>query len=395
MNRRRSLSFLLAGLAATPACRRQPEEPAAAAPPPPVPTPPPAPKPDPEGADLVPVTIDPSFEIRTITGLRPFRSSGFVVRREEREGKILVHNYGHGGGGMTLSWGSSHLALRQVESLAGVSCAVIGGGVMGLSTARLLQLRGAKVTLYTDQLPPETTSNVAGAQCWPVSVFDNSGRTPAFEAQYIEAAHFSFRYFQRLVNPRWGVRWIPNYYLHDEEPENRWIDGPGGVLHDMQVGFKDFGPGEHIFPAAYARRFYTMMIEPSIYLSTLLGEVQGAGAAIEIRRFANAEEILRLPQQVIFNCSGLGARDLFQDQELIPIKGQLSILMPQPQVNYNLISGPFYMFPRTDGVILGGTFNRNQWDLAPEDGVRRWVLEGQRAVFEQMRKNQQELLAKK
>jgi D-amino-acid oxidase len=390
MNRRRSLSVFLCGLAATPGCRRQPDPSAASAA---APAPPPPTVKEPEGLDLVPVEIEPSFEIRTITGLRPFRSSGFMVRREDREGKILVHNYGHGGGGMTLSWGSSHLAIKKAGPLAGVPCAVIGGGVMGLSTARLLQLRGAKVSLYTDLLPPETTSNVAGAQCWPVSVFDNSGRTLPFEAQYIEAAHFSFRYFQRLVGPRWGVRWIPNYYLGDSVPESRWIDGPGGVLHDMQVGFRDFGPGEHIFPAAYARRFYTMMIEPSIYLSALLGEVQGAGAAIEIRRFESAEEILRLPQQVIFNCSGLGARDLFNDPELIPIKGQLSILMPQPQVNYNLISGPFYMFPRTDGVILGGTFNRNQWDLTPEDSVKRWVLDGQRAVFEQMRKNQQEFLA--
>lgn len=393
MNRRRSLSFLLAGLA-TPGCRRQEENPAASAPSP-TPLPSPALRPDPEGVDLVPVTIDPSLEIRTLTGLRPFRSPGFVVRREEREGKILVHNYGHGGGGMTLSWGSSHLAVSSVESLGGTPCAVIGGGVMGLSTARLLQLRGAKVTLYTDRLPPETTSNVAGAQCWPVSVFDNSSRTPAFEAQYIEAARFSFRYFQRLVSPRWGVRWIPNYYLQDEVPGGNWIEGPGGVLHDLQVGFRDFGPGEHIFPAAYARRFHSMMIEPSIYLSTLLGEVQGAGAAIEIRRFAITGEILGLPQQVIFNCTGLGARELFQDQELIPIKGQLSILMPQPEVAYNLIAGPFYMFPRTDGVVLGGTFNRNQWDLAPEDSVRRRVLEGQRALFEQMRKNQQDLLAGK
>lgn len=361
----------------------------------PEPEPTPAPVKDPEGLDLVPVDIDPAFEIRTITGLRPFRSAGFMVRREEREGKVLVHNYGHGGGGMTLSWGSSHLAVKQVEALSGVSCAVIGGGVMGLSTARLLQLRGAKVTLYTDQLPPETTSNIAGAQCWPVSVFDNSSRTPEFEAQYIEAAHFSFRYFQRLVHPRWGVRWIPNYYLGDRAQGSNWIDGPGGVLHDMQVGFKDFGPGEHVFPSTHARRFYTMMIEPSVYLPALLNEVQGAGAAIEIRRFANADEVLGLPHQVIFNCTGLGARELFNDQDLIPIKGQLSLLMPQPGVNYNLISGPFYMFPRTDGVVLGGTFNRNQWDLTPEESVKRWVIEGQRAVFEQLRKNQQEFLAKK
>lgn len=354
--------------------------------------PPPAPAKEIEGADLVPATIEPSLEIRSIAGLRPFRSAGFVVRREERDGKTLVHNYGHGGGGITLSWGSSHLAVRTVENLSGVSCAVIGGGVMGLSTARLLQLRGAKVTLYTDQLPPDTTSNVAGAQWWPVSVFDSDRRTPDFEKQYVEAARFSFRYFQRLVGPRWGIRWVPNYYLTEGPHQNRWIDGPGGVLHDLQIGFRDFAPGEHAFSSGHARRYHTMMIEPSIYLNTLLGEVQGAGATIEIRRFATGAEVMALPQQVIFNCSGLGARDLFNDQELIPIKGQLSILMPQPEVNYNLISGAFYMFSRSDGLILGGTFNRNQWDTTPDQAVRTWLLQGQREVFDLMRKTRAELL---
>ncbi len=386
MDRRRSLAFLMGGLAAGSGCRRKEEAPAAAPPPPP-------PKPDPEGLHLAPAEIDPALEIRSIAGLRPFRPSGFVVRREERDGKMLVHNYGHGGGGITLSWGSSHLAVEMAGSLSGVSCAVIGGGVMGLSTARLLQLRGAKVTLYTDQLPPETTSNIAGAQWWPVSVFDHDRRTPAFESQYVEAARFSFRYFQRLVGPRWGVRWVPNYYLTEGPPRNGWIEGPGGVLHEMQVGFRDFGPGEHVFSPGYARRFHTMLIEPSTYLSTLLGEVQGAGAEIVIRRFANAGEILSLPQPVIFNCTGLGAGDLFGDPELIPIKGQLCILMPQPRVDYNLISGPFYMFSRSDGLLLGGTFQRNRWDTTPEDSVRRWLLSGQGEVFGRMRKLQEEFQA--
>lgn len=390
MNRRRSLSLALAGLAAgASSCRR--EEASQAVAKPAEPPPPPPPRKDLEGQNLTPVEVDPTLEIRTITGLRPFRPSGFVVRREEREGKILVHNYGHGGAGITLSWGTSQQAVSMVESVSGLHCAVIGGGVMGLSTARLLQLRGAKVTLYTDFLPPDTTSNIAGGHWWPVSVFDK--RTPEFAAQFIEAARFAFRYFQRLAGPHWGVRWVPSYYLSEGPPENGWIAGPGGVLHETQIGFRDFGPGEHIFPAKYARRFHTMMIEPSIYLQALLRDVQGAGAAVEIRRFATAEEILRLPQQVIFNCTGLGARDLFADPELTPIKGQLTILKPQPAVDYNLILGRYYMFSRADGIVLGGTYDKGNWNLAPDDSIRRDMIEGQRRIFEQMRKTREEHLA--
>jgi D-amino-acid oxidase len=390
MNRRRSLSLALGSLALATGCRRE-EAPQQAVKVEPVAPPPP--RKDLEGAALTPVKVDPSLEIRTITGLRPFRASGFVVRREEREGKILVHNYGHGGGGITLSWGSAELAVRTMESVAGLACAVIGGGVMGLTTARMLQLRGAKVTLYTNHLPPDTTSNIAGGHWWPVSVFDSSKRTPEFAAQFVEASRFAFRYFQRLVGPRWGVRWVPSYYLSDGEPENGWMAGPGGVLHDTQIGFRDFGPGEHVFPAKYARRFHTMLIDPSIYLETLLRDVQGAGAAVVIRRFASADELVRLPEQAVFNCTGLGARELFGDQELIPVKGQLSILMPQPTVDYNLISGRYYMFPRADGIVLGGTFDRGQWDLAPDDVMKRRIIEGQRAIFEAMRGKQEEELA--
>ena len=55
---------------------------------------------------LAPVKVDASRVIRTVAGLRPYRRSGFVVRAEPLGEKRLVHNYGHGGGGITLSWGS-------------------------------------------------------------------------------------------------------------------------------------------------------------------------------------------------------------------------------------------------------------------------------------------------
>lgn len=373
MKRRYALGIALAGLAAGGCRKEQPAELSIT-----------AVKKEREGGHLVPVDIDPSLEIRTVAGLRPFRSSGFVVRREDHAGKILVHNYGHGGGGMTLSWGSSELAVRLAGELSGVSCGVIGGGVMGLSTARLLQLRGASVTLYTAALPPDTTSNISGAQWWPFSVFDNDRRTGEFSAQYIEAARFSYEYFQRLVGPRMGVRWLPNYYLSKDPPKNGWIAGPGGVLHSMQVAFRDFGPGEHAFPANHVRRFNTMLIEPSTYLPELLAEVQGAGGGIVIREMEALPHLLALPHPILFNCTGLGAKPLCADPELIPIKGQLTFLVPQPAVDYNLLTDELYMFPRTDGILLGGTYEKNNWDPAPDLARRDHILSAHRELFRKM-----------
>ena len=340
-----------------------------------------------EGATLAPVLADPSREIRTVVGLRPYRPSGFVVRKEQIARKTLVHNYGHGGGGMTLSWGSSQLAVDLAMPVSGADCAVIGGGVMGLSTARLLQLRGARVTIYTKDLPPHTTSNIAGAQWWPVSVFDPTRRSDEFGKQFEAAARLAYRTYQNLVGPHWGVRWIPNYFLSNEAPQNGWLSGPGGMLFDLQANFRDFAPGEHAFPAPYVRRFDTMLIEPAIYLNTLLREIQIAGGRVQVRSFANAQEILALPHFTIFNCTGLGAKTLFNDEELMPIKGQLTVLLPQPEVNYNLLTESIYMFPRTDGILLGGTYEKGESSLTPNSEAKARVLAEHQRVFAAFAKN--------
>ena len=102
--------------------------------------------------------------VRQAVGLRPFRPSGFVVRRDRVGDKDIVHNYGHGGGGLSLSWGTSHLAVEKALPLGHRSCAVLGCGALGLATARLMQFKGFAVTIYAKDLPPNTTSNVAAGQ---------------------------------------------------------------------------------------------------------------------------------------------------------------------------------------------------------------------------------------
>jgi len=39
------------------------------------------------------------------------------------------------------------------------------------------------------------------------------------------------------------------------------------------------------------------------------------------------------------------------------------------------------MFPRKDGILLGGTWQRGNWDLAPDLQAQQRVLEGHRALF--------------
>ena len=80
------------------------------------------------------VNVSRDRVIRTVVGLRPYRPSGFVVRTESAGGKTIVHNYGHGGGGVTLSWGTAHLAAEQALPAGASRMAVLGAGAVGLAT---------------------------------------------------------------------------------------------------------------------------------------------------------------------------------------------------------------------------------------------------------------------
>jgi D-amino-acid oxidase len=100
-----------------------------------------------------------------------------------------------------------------------------------------------------------------------------------------------------------------------------------------------------------------MYVETGRFLRELTKDVQIAGGRIAVRRFNTREELAALPERLIFNCTGLGSHALFGDTELIPIRGQMAIMLPQPEVRY-AFTGEGYMFPRADGILLGGTFER-------------------------------------
>ena len=323
------------------------------------------------------VLVDESRVIRTVAGLRPFRRSGFVVRREALGDKALVHNYGHGGGGITLSWGSSKLAADLGLQGHSGPVAVIGSGVMGLSTARLVQEAGFLVTIYTAALPPDTTSNIAGGQFHPFSVFRDSEVTPEFRAQFARALDYSWRRFQIMVGDDYGVRWLPTY-VESDSPEEKVIATFPPVNRMLRTA-------EHPFPIDSMRRYDTIYVETGRYLRQMLTDFQVAGGTIAIRKFATPADIAALPESLVFNCTGLGSRDLFNDQDMHPARGQLAILEPQPEVRYAALGDFGYMFPRPDGIILGGTFEVDEWDATPQaDDIRR-ILASQKRFFDSFR----------
>ena len=326
------------------------------------------------------VRVSADRVIRSVTGLRPFRPSGFVVRADRADDRTIVHNYGHGGGGITLSWGSSALAVDLATAAGQPRVAVIGCGVMGLTTARLLQDRGFEATIYAKELPPDTTSNVAGGQWSPFTVFDEESATPAFRQQLERAARLSNRYFQNLVGDTYGVRWIENYILRDSPPPQQ----QPSPIRDLFFAAEVLPRHDHPFAASHVSRFTTMLIEPPVFLPAITRDFLLRGGRIHVREFHEARDLFRLDEKVVVNCAGLGARALFGDTELTPIKGQLAILLPQPEVDYIMIKGDYYMFPRRDGIVLGGTHDRDEWRLDVDPAVTARILANHRAIFERM-----------
>ena len=322
---------------------------------------------------LPPVDVSADRVIRTVAGLRPYRASGFVVRAEALGDKRLVHNYGHGGAGITLSWGTSKLATELGLPGHQGPVAVIGAGIMGLTTARLVQEAGLPVTLYTAALPPDTTSNIAGGQWSPFGHYRDDAVTPEWRAQFARALDYSWRRFQIMVGDDYGIRWLPTY-TEGEAPRDGY-----------HPGARSLAPDEHPFPLERVVRFETMYVETGRFLRQLTRDVQVAGGAIRVREFATPADIAALPERLVFNCTGLGAGALFGDAGIQPVRGQLAILLPQPEVRYAFTGEAGYMFPRADGILLGGTFERGVWDTNPNPARIARILERHQRFWSAMR----------
>ncbi len=327
---------------------------------------------------LAKVNVSWDRVIRTSVGLRPFRPSGFVVKAESFGNKTVIHNYGHGRSGVTLSWGTSHLAVQEALRTAERRYAVIGCGAVGLATARLLQRRGFEVTIYAKDLPPNTTSNHAGA-VWDA---DPTDVAPEFRDLYVRAARLSHRYFQEMVGDYYGVRWIENYSESEEEVRRSY--GSESPLHDLYPDFRQLGRKEHPFPPPDVLRWFTMLIEPPIYLNAVLRDFLLAGGRIVVRDFPDLKAVLELPEPVIMNCTGLGAKALFGDQELMPVKGQFTVLLPQPEIDYIVdIAGD--MTPRKDGILLGSTWEPGVWTLEPNQEAMQRYMNRHMEFFKKMK----------
>ncbi|MEU7831255.1 FAD-dependent oxidoreductase [Nonomuraea sp. NPDC049129] len=300
-------------------------------------------------------TFDPHQPGACVAGLRPYRKGSYRLDKEVLGDKFVVHNYGHGGGGITLSWGCAakvrDMVLRRQTETGTVEreVAVLGAGVMGMTAATLLLDLGLNVTIYSDRKPVDTTSYKAGGQ-WAVSILEYSKEfTKVQELQYIIRTAYTM--FKACIGKDFGVSECDNYSVN----ATSGIE----VVHDLVPGllpqreYLQRLPFEGHNTSGY--RYRTLLVEPPIFIPRLERDLRARGVTFVNRRFINSADVLTsLTQKVIINCTGLGAKELWNDSEMLSLRGQLAMLRPQVNLEY-LYGQNGYLFPRNDHVVIGGT----------------------------------------
>ncbi len=330
---------------------------------------------------LIPIRVDPAEIFRTTVCLRPFRAMGPRIEAEALGHKTVVHNYGHGGSGWSLSWGSAAEAVRlALESYpknrnSPKKIAVIGAGALGLTAAITAQRAGADVTVYARERFPFVRSARATGSWTPDSrVAKTAAVAPGFGDFWERMARTSLAMHQSFVglagNP---VEWLDYYVLHDapslqpaSPPANvpAAAEDPGFIeLGDRLSATMPHGVDVPVntlpFDAATARRNVSMTFNVADYAHQLESDFLAAGGRFVQAGFHAPADFAHLKEHVLINCTGYGARALWKDDSVIPVRGQIVWLTPQEGVHYGAYYHRLTVLARRDGIVVQ--------ELGPDD----------------------------
>lgn len=302
--------------------------------------------------------------IGTNVGIRPFRKTGVRIEAEHIGDKLLIHNYGYGGAGLTLCFGGVEEVLEILAKSQNPfkTVAVLGAGVIGLATAYDLLAKGYEVHLYADEWSPHLTSNVA-AGIWSPLSFPRD--LPEEKKQFhLRMQKNAENRFLKSVgdDPEFGgVRIIPSYCFKKEGlEESDRIKQREEVIAHFDNGVIKKG-----------RRIYEIGIDGQLFMNDLYDKVQKNGAVLKECHFGSLEDVLNLEEPIIINCTSMGSSKLFNDNDFIPMRGQIIYFKAQKEMDYlyyqdvNCASDDPNLFfvviyPWSDRIILGGVFEVNQ-----------------------------------
>jgi D-amino-acid oxidase len=237
---------------------------------------------------------------------------------------------------------------------------VVGGGVVGLTTAVVLAEGGRRVRVWTRDVAEATTSAVAGALWWPYRI-EPVERVRAWALRSLEV------YEELAARPGpTGVRMVEGVL-----GETR-LDEVTGWLAEQVPGLRAATPGEYAGPGVRAR---LPLVDMPVHLAWLRERFVAAGGVVEARAVSSFAEA---DAPVVVNCTGLAARELVPDPSVRPVRGQL-VVVANPGIDTWLVSsdafGEYaYLFPQPGGLVLGGTAEEDAWSLEPDPATAETIV---------------------
>jgi len=244
---------------------------------------------------------------------------------------------------------------------------VIGAGVSGLTTAICLAEAGRQVDVAAADPPLRTTSAAAGA-IWGPHLVGMDDRVDKWSLRTLATLT------ELAADPATGVRVATGTFATragQSEPED-WVAAIASS--------RPCAPAE--LPAGFAGgwRLTVPIVSMTVYLRYLLDRLTRAGGRLRAAEFGSlAQAAATTGAPVIVNCTGIGARRLVQDNDLVPVRGQV-IIARNPGLREFLVGagdGPHdfsYYFPHGDLVLLGGTEEAGNWSLDPDPATAARIL---------------------
>lgn len=233
----------------------------------------------------------------------------------------------------------------------GDSIAVIGSGVVGLTTALELRARGAPVTVYSDATACPPASLAAPALFTPYPGDD--------EGLFRRRTERAFAALRRLASePGSGVSMgTLREYCYTPPASRPWLDDLLGTRRILPL------------PAPFAAA--TTSLRPHMdmlrYLPWLESQARARGAAFQTRRFESLDAAFSTGHRTVVNCAGIGAQALTGDGLLRPVHGQVLHVPNDLGLDYSLHDDApggvvAYIFTFGDRLVLGGTFEEGRQD---------------------------------
>ncbi|XP_054710005.1 D-aspartate oxidase-like [Uloborus diversus] len=247
----------------------------------------------------------------------------------------------------------------MIEEAMNKNFAVIGAGVVGLSTALSIQKEfpSSSITVFADKFNNDTLSSGAGGIFRPELNIE-------FDSERLRKwCEDSYNHFVELLksteSSESGMLLLSGYQL---STSSRQIENP--FLQSLLPSYRKVTEKElETFPPKFKHGvfFTTPVVDCRFYLPWMKSKLESSGGKIVKKHISSLAEI---PDQydVIINCAGLGAKGLTHDDMLVPIRGQ-TIKVKAPWIKHFYYGDEVYVIPGVEYVTLGGIKDFGSWNM--------------------------------